>query len=86
MIRIHIISVIMETIDPIINMKIILRVQIEIRCKGRPLEPLLTLQHVRDQIWSSRQAPADYASTTPDNNNNSNNNNSNVMVLHYGRS
>ncbi|KAA3463268.1 protein hunchback [Gossypium australe] len=60
--------------------------EIEIRCKGRQLQPLLTLQHVRDQIWSSRQVPADYTSTTPDDIYNNNYNNSNVMVLHYGRS
>ncbi|XP_039069310.1 uncharacterized protein LOC120215833 [Hibiscus syriacus] len=27
--------------------------EIEIRCRGQQLGPLLTLQHVRDQIWSS---------------------------------
>ncbi|GMJ09735.1 hypothetical protein HRI_004642600 [Hibiscus trionum] len=56
--------------------------EIEIRCRGQQLGPLLTMQHVRDQIWSSssRQALPDYTSTPPPDSNN------NVMVLHYGRS
>ncbi|XP_039044679.1 uncharacterized protein LOC120184239 [Hibiscus syriacus] len=57
--------------------------EIEIRCRGQQLEPLLTLQYVRDQIWcrASGQAHSllpDYTLTPPDSVNN-------VMVLHYGR-
>lgn len=47
--------------------------EIEITCRGQQLQPFLTLQHVRDHIWSTTNA-AD--NTTPSNH---------VMVLHYGR-
>lgn len=52
--------------------------EIEIRCRGQQLLPLLTLQHVRDSIWSGRdstRALLSDSSTSSDH----------VMVLHYGR-
>ncbi|KAF6161600.1 hypothetical protein GIB67_009479 [Kingdonia uniflora] len=53
--------------------------EVEVTCRGQQLLPLLTLQHVRDNIWSaSRDAvtlPPDYSSTAADH----------VMILHYGR-
>ncbi|XP_061978925.1 E3 ubiquitin protein ligase DRIP2-like isoform X3 [Populus nigra] len=51
--------------------------QIEITCRGQQLVPFLTLQHVRDNIWSPRDALTllPESSTTD-----------HVMVLHYGRS
>ncbi|XP_061982046.1 protein LAX PANICLE 2-like isoform X1 [Populus nigra] len=51
--------------------------QIEMTCRGQQLLPFLTLQHVRDNIWSPREALTllPESSTTD-----------HVMVLHYGRS
>ncbi|KAL9406858.1 hypothetical protein Peur_003830 [Populus x canadensis] len=51
--------------------------EIEITCRGQQLVPFLTLQHVRDNIWSPRDALTllPESSTTD-----------HVMVLHYGRS
>ncbi|XVE50041.1 hypothetical protein DITRI_Ditri01bG0130100 [Diplodiscus trichospermus] len=51
--------------------------EIEIRCRGQQLLPLLTLQHVRDEIWSSR----DVVTLLPDTSTADH-----VMLLHYGRS
>ncbi|XP_022764160.1 uncharacterized protein LOC111309338 isoform X2 [Durio zibethinus] len=52
--------------------------EIEITCRGQQLLPFLTLQHVRDQIWSSRDAVTLLLNTSTAD--------YNVMVLHYGRS
>ncbi|KAF9689014.1 hypothetical protein SADUNF_Sadunf01G0047900 [Salix dunnii] len=51
--------------------------EIEITCRGHQLLPFLTLQHVRDNIWSPRDALTllPESSTTD-----------HVMVLHYRRS
>ncbi|KAL2959353.1 hypothetical protein AAZX31_18G262900 [Glycine max] len=53
--------------------------EIEITCRGQQLLPFLTLQHVRDNIWSPRDTTTrpllSDSSTTTDH----------VMVLHYGR-
>ncbi|KAJ7957494.1 E3 ubiquitin protein ligase drip2 [Quillaja saponaria] len=51
--------------------------EIEITCRGQQLLPFLTLQHVRDNIWSPKDAVTllSDSSSTPDH----------VMVLHYGR-
>ncbi|KAI9398302.1 hypothetical protein POPTR_003G164800v4 [Populus trichocarpa] len=51
--------------------------QIEMTCRGQQLLPFLTLQHVRDNIWSPREELTllPESSTTD-----------HVMVLHYGRS
>ncbi|TKY64954.1 E3 ubiquitin protein ligase DRIP1 [Spatholobus suberectus] len=52
--------------------------EIEITCRGQQLLPFLTLQHVRDNIWTPRdttRALLSDSSTTD-----------HVMVLHYGRS
>ncbi|KAA8532208.1 hypothetical protein F0562_032241 [Nyssa sinensis] len=50
--------------------------EIEITCRGQRLLPFLTLQHVRDNIWSPRDALTLLAdSSTTDY----------VMLLHYGR-
>ncbi|XWS54063.1 hypothetical protein CRYUN_Cryun10bG0056800 [Craigia yunnanensis] len=51
--------------------------EIEIRCRGQQLLPLMTLEHVRDQIWSSRDAVTLLPETSTADH---------VMVLHYGRS
>ncbi|XWS63486.1 hypothetical protein CRYUN_Cryun06bG0101900 [Craigia yunnanensis] len=51
--------------------------EIEIRCRGQELLPFLTLQHVRDQIWSSRDAVTLLPDTSTADH---------VMLLHYGRS
>ncbi|KAE9604968.1 hypothetical protein Lal_00036855 [Lupinus albus] len=52
--------------------------EIEIRCRGQELLPFLTLQHVRDNIWTLRDTTrtllSDSSSTID-----------HVMVLHYGR-
>ncbi|CAJ2669314.1 unnamed protein product [Trifolium pratense] len=53
--------------------------EIEITCRGQQLLPFLTLQHVRDNIWTPRDTttrPLLSDSSTADH----------VMVLHYGRS
>ncbi|XVF66713.1 hypothetical protein PTKIN_Ptkin10aG0059700 [Pterospermum kingtungense] len=49
--------------------------EIEIRCRGQQLLPLMTLQHVRDQIWSSRNPVTLLTETSIADH---------VMVLHYG--
>nr|KYP64846.1 hypothetical protein KK1_019457 [Cajanus cajan] len=51
--------------------------EIEITCRGQQLLPFLTLQHVRDNIWTPRDTtrPLLSDSSTTDH----------VMVLHYGR-
>lgn len=51
--------------------------QVEITCKGQQLLPFLTLQHVRDNIWCSR----DPVTLLPDSTSSDH-----VMVLDYGRS
>lgn len=51
--------------------------EIEITCRGQQLLPFLTLQHVRDNIWSTRDA----VTLLPDSSTTDH-----VMVLHYGRS
>ncbi|XP_051116436.1 protein LAX PANICLE 2 [Andrographis paniculata] len=53
--------------------------EIEIRCKGQRLQPSLTLQHVRDNIWSS--APRDNFVILPPNSSTAHH----IMVLHYSR-
>ncbi|XP_050220964.1 uncharacterized protein LOC126671250 [Mercurialis annua] len=50
--------------------------EVEIRCRGEELQPLLTLQHVRDNIWSRR----DSVSLVPDSSTIDH-----IMVLHYAR-
>lgn len=50
--------------------------EVEITCKGQRLLPYSTLQHVRDNIWASRNAVTLLPdSTSPDH----------MMILHYGR-
>lgn len=51
--------------------------EIEIRCKGQRLLPFLTLQHVRDSIWSS---PRDFITLLPNSSTAHH-----IMVLHYAR-
>lgn len=53
--------------------------QVEIRCRGEQLVPYLTLQHVRDNIWSPREAVS--VTLLPDSSTSDH-----VMVLNYGRS
>ncbi|XP_002890758.2 uncharacterized protein LOC9326820 [Arabidopsis lyrata subsp. lyrata] len=54
--------------------------EVEIRCRGQQLSPLLTMQHVRDSIWTPK-SPSSHSftllrdSSTTDH----------VMILHYGR-
>ncbi|XP_039019897.1 uncharacterized protein LOC120151558 [Hibiscus syriacus] len=50
--------------------------EVEIRCKGQQLEPFLTLQQVRDEIWSSRDAVTLLPHTSTPHH---------LMVLHYAR-
>ncbi|CAI9756384.1 unnamed protein product [Fraxinus pennsylvanica] len=52
--------------------------EIEITCKGQELLPFLTLQHVRDNIWSQR----DFVTLLP----RTSSTTDHVMVLFYGRS
>ncbi|KAG7555101.1 hypothetical protein ISN44_As11g012830 [Arabidopsis suecica] len=57
--------------------------QVEIRCRGQELEPVLTLQHVRDAIWrGSRDNPSLSQNITLLPNSSTSDH---LMVLHYGR-
>ncbi|XP_047153623.1 protein LAX PANICLE 2-like [Vigna umbellata] len=51
--------------------------EIEITCRGQQLLPFLTLQHVRDNIWSLRDTTTSLLSDSSTSDH--------VMVLHYGR-
>ncbi|KAI3467794.1 hypothetical protein Pfo_024457 [Paulownia fortunei] len=51
--------------------------EIEVTCKGQRLLPYLTLQHVRDNIWSS---PRDFITLLPNSSTTHH-----IMVLHYAR-
>ncbi|XP_077229032.1 uncharacterized protein LOC143861948 [Tasmannia lanceolata] len=51
--------------------------EIEITCRGQQLLPSMSLQHVRDNIWCSREEVT-LVPDTPTTNH--------VMLLHYGRS
>ncbi|XP_006361924.2 uncharacterized protein [Solanum tuberosum] len=54
--------------------------EIEITCRGQQLQPFLTLQHVRDHIWTTTTNAADNILTLlPSETSN------HVMVLHYAR-
>ncbi|XP_010453385.1 PREDICTED: 1-phosphatidylinositol 3-phosphate 5-kinase-like isoform X2 [Camelina sativa] len=58
--------------------------QVEIRCRGQELEPVLTLQHVRDAIWRGSRGNLSLSSqniTLLPNSSTSDH----LMVLHYGR-
>ncbi|KAG6426695.1 hypothetical protein SASPL_110922 [Salvia splendens] len=55
----------------------VMRIDIEIRCKGQRLLPLLTLQYVRDNIWSSSR---DFITLLPNSSTTHH-----IMVLHYAR-
>ncbi|XP_039034945.1 uncharacterized protein LOC120171291 [Hibiscus syriacus] len=50
--------------------------EVEITCRGQQLQPYLTLQQVRDEIWSSRDAVTLLPHTSTSDH---------LMVLHYGR-
>ncbi|KAJ8574384.1 hypothetical protein K7X08_026189 [Anisodus acutangulus] len=52
--------------------------EIEITCRGQQLQPFLTLQYVRDHIWSTNAAD-NILTLLPSETSN------HVMVLHYGR-
>lgn len=52
--------------------------EVEITCRGRPLLPFMTLQHVRDSIWCQRDAVS--TSVAPDTSTANH-----IMVLQYGR-
>ncbi|CAI8592095.1 unnamed protein product [Vicia faba] len=56
--------------------------EIEITCKGQQLLPFLTLQHVRDNIWT----PRDTTTTTTRPLLSDSSTTDHVMVLHYSRS
>ncbi|EOA22186.1 hypothetical protein CARUB_v10002757mg [Capsella rubella] len=59
--------------------------QVEIRCRGQELEPVLTLQHVRDAIWRSGSR-SDSSSLSQNITLLPNSSTSDhLMVLHYGR-
>ncbi|XP_010530903.1 PREDICTED: uncharacterized protein LOC104807363 isoform X2 [Tarenaya hassleriana] len=60
--------------------------EIEIRCRGQQLEPVLTLQHVRDTIWRSSAAIQDINSSSHFALLPSSSTSHHLMVLHYGRS
>ncbi|GAV71483.1 hypothetical protein CFOL_v3_14977 [Cephalotus follicularis] len=51
--------------------------EVEITCRGQQLLPFLTLQHVRDNIWSPREAVTLLQGSSSTDH---------IMVLHYGRS
>ncbi|KAM3324227.1 hypothetical protein P3S67_005378 [Capsicum chacoense] len=53
--------------------------EIEITCRGQQLQPFLTLQHVRDHIWSTTNAADNILNLLPSEATN------HIMVLHYAR-
>ncbi|KAF8020901.1 hypothetical protein BT93_G1343 [Corymbia citriodora subsp. variegata] len=55
--------------------------EVEITCRGQHLQPGLTLQHVRDQVWSTGQRRDQAATLLPESSTADH-----LMVLHYGRS
>lgn len=55
--------------------------EVVITCKGQHLLPGLTLQHVRDQIWSTGQRRDQAVTLLPESSTTEH-----LMVLHYGRS
>ncbi|GAB4828534.1 hypothetical protein Ancab_018193 [Ancistrocladus abbreviatus] len=55
--------------------------EVEITCRGQQLQPSLTLQHVRDNIWSPRGTDGASITLLPDSSTSDH-----VMLLHYGRS
>ncbi|KAL0735987.1 hypothetical protein Bca4012_012197 [Brassica carinata] len=57
--------------------------QVEIRCRGQELEPVLTLQHVRDTIWRGSRDNSSVSQNLPLLPNSSTSDH--LMVLHYGR-
>ncbi|XP_043724865.1 protein LAX PANICLE 2-like [Telopea speciosissima] len=61
--------------------------EVEIRCRGQQLPPLLTLQHVRDNIWSTSSSSSrrDAMTLLPDSSSSSSTTDHFVMILHYGR-
>ncbi|WCJ26749.1 RING finger protein [Euphorbia peplus] len=50
--------------------------EVEITCRGQQLQPFLTLQHVRDNVWSPSPSPISDSSTSSHHH---------LMVLHYAR-
>ncbi|GLT37862.1 hypothetical protein SLA2020_121480 [Shorea laevis] len=63
--------------------------ELEITCRGQQLLPFLTLQHVRDNIWSTRDAVTllpESSSSSLSPSSSSSSTSDHVMVLHYGRS
>ncbi|KAL0800193.1 hypothetical protein Bca101_055368 [Brassica carinata] len=57
--------------------------QIQIRCRGQQLSPLLTMQHVRDIIWSPKSSLP--PSSSPFTLLRESSTSDHVMILHYGR-
>ncbi|CAN7077666.1 unnamed protein product [Brassica oleracea var. botrytis] len=57
--------------------------EIEIRCRGEQLSPLLTMQHVRDTIWSPKSSLP--PSSSPFTLLRESSTSDHVMILHYGR-
>ncbi|KAF8046379.1 hypothetical protein N665_3762s0002 [Sinapis alba] len=58
--------------------------EIEIRCRGQQLSPLLTMQHVRDTIWSPKSSLQSSSSSSFTLLRDSSTSDY-VMILHYGR-
>ncbi|PKA56882.1 E3 ubiquitin protein ligase DRIP2 [Apostasia shenzhenica] len=56
--------------------------EVEIWCRGQPLLPFLTLQHVRDNIWCFREEPETGMAMLPAESPSL----EYLMTLHYGRS
>lgn len=52
--------------------------EVEITCRGRPLLPFMTLQHLRDSIWCQRDAVSPLVAPDMSTANH-------IMVLQYGR-
>ncbi|XP_073131222.1 uncharacterized protein [Henckelia pumila] len=61
----------------VIKLRLESETEIELTCKGQQLQPFLTLQHVRDNIWSS---PRDLITLVPNSSTTDH-----IMVLHYAR-
>ncbi|KAL1323023.1 hypothetical protein AAHE18_14G241800 [Arachis hypogaea] len=59
--------------------------EIEITCRGQKLLPFLTLQHVRDNIWTQRDTTNTTTTTTSTPLLSDSSTTDHVMVLHYSR-
>ncbi|EOA37845.1 hypothetical protein CARUB_v10012026mg [Capsella rubella] len=59
--------------------------QVEVRCRGQQLSPLLTMQHVRDTIWIPKSSSSSSSSSPSFTLLRDSSTTDHIMILHYGR-